>query len=394
MRKVTADYIFPISQPPVKNGLLVLDDHGYIVEFIHHPDLSDISIEKYAGILCPGFVNAHCHLELSYLKGKIARQTGLDHFIKEVTQIATPQEEIASAIVAAEKEMVAEGIVAVGDISNGPDSFLQKSKGNLRYHTFIEVLGFHPDRAQMAFEKAVSLYHQIKETLTQDHSVSITPHAPYSASEKLLKLIHEFALQDKGPLTIHNQESEEENKFFQKKEGSILSRLQNFGIDASWWQPTGKNSLESTLKHLSKINRLQLVHNTVTNAEDIRQALQYNDLLWWCFCPNANVYIENKLPDFKLFLKANARITIGTDSLASNNRLSVLEELKTIALNAPNINLETLLSWATRNGAEFLGFDKDLGTFEKGKRPGINLIEEINLNTLSFTTESKVRRLA
>ena len=118
---------------------------------------------------------------------------------------------------------------------------------------------------------------------------------------------------------------------------------------------------------------LILVHNTFTSASDIQWAEYYSKQLYWCFCPNANLYIENKLPDYKLFLDAKVKIVIGTDSLASNAGLSILDELKTISKHCPQISFEELLTWATKNGAEALQFS-DFGTFEKNKIPGVNLL--------------------
>jgi cytosine/adenosine deaminase-related metal-dependent hydrolase len=391
MRKITADFIFPISSPPLKNGVLLLEDDGCIVGVFEEAAFENTTLEVYKGIVCPGFVNTHCHLELSHLEGKLLPHQGLDAFIKDVVKLNQETEE--AAMEKAEKNMIEQGIVAVGDISNGPASFELKNKGNLRYHTFIEVLGFHPDKAVGAFDRAQQLYQDLKNKLPKGHGVSISPHAPYSASIKLLEKIGAFAKLHGGPLTIHNQENEEENKLFQKKEGRILERFKDFGIDVSAWEPTGMNSLMSSLQYLPSEVPLQLVHNTVTNAEDIRQAMHFHKNLFWCFCPGANLYIENRLPDFDLFIKAKGQITIGTDSLASNTFLSILEELKIISFKAPLIALETLLKWATLNGAAFLGFEKELGSFEKGKKPGVNLIENLLPDTYCLGAQSSVRKL-
>ncbi len=394
MRKLSADYVFPISQPSIKNGVVIVDANGTIVEVCSSDELNPAELETYKGIICPGFINAHCHLELSHLKGKIADKNGLDVFIKEIeTYRNIVPEEVEEAIVKAENEMISNGIVAVGDISNGNASFAQKTKGRLRYHTFIEVFGFHPDKAANAFNKGTELYKNLKAQQPLANGTSITPHAPYSASEDLLKKLYNFAWANDSLLSIHNQESEEENKFFKNKEGAILQRLEDFGIDVSWWKPTGLTSLRSTLVHFPKHTKIQLVHNTVTTATDIEWAQTYSKFLWWCFCPNTNMYIENMLPNFQLFIDAGVRITIGTDSLASNKVLSVLEEIKTISHHAPSISLETLLTWSTLNGAEFLGFDKELGTIEKGKQPGLNLIEGIDLDKLKLLPDSTIRKL-
>lgn len=394
MRKITADFVFPIAGPPLPNGVLIIDDQGSIVEVCAWNDSfeKDPLVERYKGLLCPGFVNAHCHLELSGLEGKIKQHQGLNRFIQDVVkQEVLSAAAISEALSRAELMMVEQGIVAVGDISNGANSFEIKEKGKLRYHTFIEVLGFHPDRAEGAFEHATTLYKNLSNRLPNGHGVSISPHAPYSASVALLNKITAFAQLHNSPLTIHNQENEEENLFFQTKTGPLLERYKAFEIDVSTWRPTGLNSLASILPFLPNQLPVQLVHNTVTNANDIRSAMAYSAQLFWCFCPNANLYIENRLPDFRLFTESGATMTIGTDSLASNTTLSVLEEIKIIARQAPFIALENVLKWATLNGAKLLGFERELGSFEKGKRPGINLIE--GTDGMCLKPSSKVRPL-
>ncbi|MEY4906115.1 MAG: hypothetical protein RLZZ292_3930, partial [Bacteroidota bacterium] len=112
----------------------------------------------------------------------------------------------------------------------------------------------------------------------------------------------------------------------------------------------------------------------------------------WATCANANLYIENRLPNYQLFLDADARMTIGTDSLTSNWQLSVLEELKTIQRFQSYVPTETLLRWATLHGAQALGFDQDLGSLEIGKTPGVNLLKNLGKNN---TIEAKtiVKRL-
>ena len=376
MRRISADFIFPVSSPPIKNGVVTVDDNGIIIGVTENKGQTDI--EKFIGIIVPGFVNTHCHLELSYLKDKMPRGKGLDEFVREIEEIRAnfSKEQILEAIVKAEDEMIQNGIVAVGDISNSNSSFQQKSKSRLKYHTFIEVLGFHPDKAEKEFQKGNEL--QVVSSKLQVKS-SITPHSPYAASEKLLELINRNADEI---LTFHNQESAEENLLFQNKSGKILARLEKWGIDTSHFNPTKTNSLQFILPKLNKAKRILLVHNTYTSRNDIAwlksKAKSQKAKIFFCLCANANIYIENKLPNIPMFLKEGMNITIGTDSLASNDSLSVLDELKTISKHFPKIPFETLLTWATKNGARFLGMEKEIGTIEKGKKPGLNLLKGMN----------------
>jgi aminodeoxyfutalosine deaminase len=381
MRFIKADYIFPISTAPVKNGIVVVKDDGVIEEILDENtqrNLSqDVKIETHQGIICPGFVNAHCHLELSHMKGMIPKGTGLPGFIKQINQKRnTSPDVIAEAIAKAEDEMIANGIVAVGDICNTSHSIEQKKKGRLKYYNFIEVYDLHPSRADEAFENGKKLSEEFKSVGLKS---SIVPHAPYSVSPKLLKHIYEYSYVKDSGLSMHNQETATEDEMFKEGKGELLETLQSFGEIYNDWKPSGFNSLPSSVVHLPKCNRIVLIHNTYTKTEDINWMQLYTLLSWWCFCPNANQYIENRLPDFQLFLDMGCKIVVGTDSYASNDSLSILDELKTISKNfQPHLSdldyLNMLLKWATLNGAELLGFKRELGSIEKGKKPGLNLI--------------------
>ncbi|MDO9187457.1 MAG: amidohydrolase family protein [Bacteroidia bacterium] len=420
MRKISADYIFTISSEPIKNGVVVIDDDETILEVTKgDPELRntkhDPEIEYYKGIICPGFINTHCHLELSHLRSKIPENIGMPGFIKEIISIRSDfsDKQIQDAIVEGEEEMIKNGIVAVGDISNNDSTFRQKEKGNLFYHTFIEVFDLNPDKAGEVYEKAIALkkQHQQLETLSFKLSSSIVPHAPYTVSEKLLKLINTNASEKNSILSIHNQESEAENELFISKSGEIFDTFKNMGINTDLLRQTGFNSLKSTLPFLNFASKILLVHNTFTSREDISWAEKQirnqesriknqeqkskiqdprSQILFWCTCPNANMYIENKLPNYNYFIEENVRVTIGTDSLASNRTLSILDELKTIVKQYPEIPLQTLLLWATKNGADFLGFTQ-LGSIEKGKKPGLNLLK--NIDELKITEKTEVLKL-
>lgn len=392
VRKFSADFVFPVSAPPVKNGVVVTDEEGQILEIASPPNplsFGEGEVEYYPGIIVPGFVNTHCHLELSHLKGAIPEKSGLDEFIMGIESLRTSgEEEIIKAAEKADAEMYREGIVAVGDISNKNFTFRTKAKSKIHYYTFIELLGFHPSRAEYAFEKGLQLAGELDK-----ENVSLTMHAPYSASVLLLQKIRKHAEENNSVLTMHNQENADENLLFLNKTGKILKRLEALGIDASFFEPTGKTSLRSVLPYLPAKNKIQFVHNVHTSAEEIDEALKYNPNLFWCFCPNANLYIEDRLPDIKMFYDKKLKITLGTDSLASNHQLSMKEEIKTIQKNFPSIPFEEILRWTTLNGAELLGISEQYGSIEKGKQPGLVNIQGTNKDNFELSPSAKAVRL-
>lgn len=392
MRKITADYIFPVSSAPIKEGVIEVDENGEILKIGKRIDYKTSELEVHEGVIIPGFINTHCHLELSHMKGKVDTGTGLIPFIVGVvTKRDVPKPEILEAIAVAEQEMIDNGIVAVGDISNVTDTFGQKSKGNLRYYTFIEFFDFLQDEtAQVEFDKYKSVYDEL-ELVNGSRKICV-PHAPYSVSERLFELINNSNSEHQNTtISIHNEETPPENELFLSKSGGFIDFYNSFGINLDKFEATQQTSIHYALQQMDASQRTLFVHNTLTSAEDIEAANAWNDKVYWATCPNANLYIENRLPNYKLFLDAEARMTIGTDSLTSNWQLSILEEMKAIARYQSYVPFEVLLKWATLNGAEALGFEEDLGSIEIGKKPGLNLL---NLGSdLKLNNDTQVKKL-
>lgn len=396
MRKIAATYLLSGTRAPVKNGILVCENDGTIVEVIENcGDLSEqAGMEFYSGILVPGFVNVHCHLELSHLKGKIEEKTGIGGFIGKINQLRNQESgQVEKAIRIADRKMWAAGTAAVGDISNSTLTIETKLRSKIYYHTFVESFGFHPTRAEKAFDIAQFVHRQFNENQLKS---SIVPHSPYSVSDPLFSKIQEYAAIEKSILSIHNQESIAESEFYRSGTGAIAEHLKNnLGIDISHWKPTGKSSLHSVLNYLPAENPLVLVHNTFTEKEDLDLLKKNRSLTntFFALCPNSNLYIENQLPPVQLFREEKLNLCIGTDSLASNRELSVLTEMVTLQQNFPELGLEELVQWASLNGAKALGIDDIFGSFEPGKKPGINLISGIDFKTFRLTANSKIKRL-
>ena len=376
MRYLTSDIIFTAFSSPIYDGVIVVDDEGRIVDLLENKQqIDNANLEYFRGALCPGFINTHCHLELSHLQGELAPKTGLPHFINSIGQMRkASQRRKDDALKLADRQMYNNGIVAVADISNTADSFSTKANSVIYYYTFIELFASNPHKAEEVFERGLKLS---QECSTPN---SLTPHANYSVS---LTLFEKIRHHNKGEIiSIHSQETPEEDTMFLTGSGQLLSQLNA----KDYFKYTGKTALQSTLPLLPE-SPILLVHNTFTKKEDMSEAISNFDKLYWCTCPKANLYIENQLPNYKQFVDAQAKMTIGTDSLASNDTLSILEEMKTIQAH---VSLELLMEWACKNGAEFLGLDA-LGTFQKGKMPGINYINHIEDGKL--TANSQVKKL-
>jgi aminodeoxyfutalosine deaminase len=359
------------------DAVLVTTEDGIVDAIVPIADAGD-NVQILTGILSPGFINCHCHLELSHMKAAIPEGTGLVSFVSQVMQNRhVAEEKIREAIGKAEDEMFGNGIVAVGDICNNTLTIPQKMKRRIRYHNFIEASGFHPAIAEERFQRAVSIFNEYTRQLAITRSSnSIVPHSPYSVSDPLWKKIIHFP--GNHLMCIHNQESPVEDELFITGQGDLLKLYHTLGIDISFFKASGKTSLQTYLHHFTSNQQLILVHNVCTkkNDLDILGSAAGPINLFFCLCPNANLYITGKLPPVEMLYKENVRIVLGTDSIASNRQLSILAEMKTIQQNFPAIQMDELFKWATLNGAQALGMDNVLGSFEKGKQPGVILVNK------------------
>lgn len=391
MRKIAADLILPVALKPIKNGVVIVDDAGKILKLDEQHNYDPSELEIYKGVLIPGFINTHCHLELSHMKGKVNTGTTLIPFITSVvTQRDASEAVIQDAIATAEAEMVQNGIVAVGDISNVTDTFAQKAKGNLRYYNFIEFFDFLQEgNTENDYNQYKAVFDQLE--LTAGSKKTCVPHAPYSVSKALFEKLNSANPDSGCTISIHNEETVPENDLFLKKTGGFIDFYGGFGISLDAFEATGKTSIHYALNQMNPNHRTLFVHNTLTNKEDIETAQAWGSEIYWATCPNANLYIENRLPNYQLFLDAKANVTIGTDSLTSNWQLCILEEMKTITKYQSYVPFETILEWATLNGAKALGFEQDLGSIEVGKTPGLSLL---NLGEdLKLTASTTVQKI-
>ncbi len=384
MRYFSAEYIIPVSSYPIKNGVIAIDDDGSICgvyDVLSAP--KDVEIEVLDGVLIPGFINTHCHLELSHMKGLIAKETGLVNFIGEVLNNRTPTnpDDVNQAMFAADTLMFNNGIQAVGDHVNSAVSATIKSESKIKYHTFVEIIGFKDEDAVAKIDNAK----EIEFYFDSQHS-SITPHAPYSCSKAIFKYLKKSTT-DNNIISIHNQESEEENKFFRYKTGDFIDFYDRMGLNLDFFKAQARNSIQSYLSYLPLNNKCILVHNTFTSLKDLDFINRMGRDVVMCLCPKANLYIEGTLPKINILSEHLDNIAIGTDSFASNDTLSILDELKVIHAQFKDLDFITTIKWATLNGAKALGLDAELGSLEVGKKPGLVLLKGMTMLKINENVE-------
>ena len=390
MKRIYTRLLITNDGPPLREVTVSVDRNGRVLELTSGRNDPSLEVE----VLVPGFVNAHCHLELSNLFGKInSRENGMAGFIRQLIALRFADEDSVrlEAMQMADEMMVKEGIVAVGDISNYIHSAPVKAASEIYYHTFVELPGLQPERAAEITAKGIDILMEF--TGAYDLPASLSPHAPYSVSlalyQELFARVNYF-----DPLTIHVQESEEEIEFCMKHTGALAELFTASGFDFSKLEPFSPDRpLKKLLPLFPQANRMQLVHNTVTTREEIHAAESLHPQLFWCVCPSANEFITGGVPPLEALYKEKVRVTIGTDSLASNTGLSVLSELKKIAKHCPEIPFETLMLWSSWNGAVFLGLDHLCGKIKPGIKPGLLSLSGMNADHPVLHEAVQVQRI-
>lgn len=330
--------------------------------------------EFYCGAIVPGMVNAHCHLELSYLKGMIEPQGGFAAFAKglrEARHRFSP-EECEGAIRRADSMLWSQGVEAVGDISNSLLSFPTKLESRITYRTFAELYGLRTQDCQHL------------EPLLKHPNTSLTVHSTYSVRDRLFRQI---CAEGEEPLSIHLLETRSEGELF-KMQGELWEWYQREGFECDFlhYGSPAKRIVESIPKNRS----VMLVHNCCLKQSDIELIMNhFTSEVYWCICPRSNHYISALEPPVELLRRNGLKICVGTDSLSSNWSLSMLDELREIK----GVSLEERLRWCCQNGAEALGLGQSIGTIEVGKRPGMVLLEGLDLNNMELLSSTIARRI-
>ncbi len=386
MKYYAADVVFPVAGPAIKKGVVAMDDQGIVKGVFNPGEIDENLVEQFKGALIPGFVNVHCHLELSHLLGVVPRSTGLPSFLSAViNERGNYESKLEAAMEEADKMMYDNGIQAVGDHVNSAVTAKIKENSPIKYHTFVEVMATNKEDVVTRIDNAK----EIEFHFDYKHS-SITPHAPYSGSKFLFKTLKK-AISEDNIISIHNQESDEENKLFRYKKGEFLEFFKKMDMVMEDFRAQARNSLQSFLPYIPSKNKLILVHNTYTSIKDLDFVDRMGRSVYFCFCPKANLYIEDRIPKIDNFLLGGHDIVIGTDSLASNDTLDILEELKVIHQEFPDLDFNETIKWATLNGAKALNLESELGSLEVGKKPGLVLLE--GMDTFKLNPKVKVRRI-
>lgn len=368
----------------LKNAIVSLSDNGTITDISVSDDIDRLAgVEFYSGILVPGFVNAHCHLELSHIKGAIAEGGGFTEFARQMGQVRNrfSEQQRADAVSLTDARMWAEGISVVADICNGATTFDTKKLSPIHYHSFLELYGLQTDTLD-------ALMPSVAKARELNIPYSITPHSIYSLNDVPFALaVRGASGQSDAPLSVHFMESDAEGELFDRR-GELWKWYAERGMETDFTDYA--SPADRIISQIPSNRKIMLIHNCCVTSEDVDKIMaHFGDNVTWVLCPGSNDYISRIAPPVELLRRKGVRIAVGTDSFASNRALSMVDELKHFS----GVPMEELFEWASANGARAMGLDDKYGAFEVGLTPGGVLITGIDWDNMSLTDDSKAQRI-
>jgi len=335
-------------------------------------------------LLLPGFVNAHCHLSLSCLKGKVSGKDNFFDWVRELLKknAETPFMDKLSGIRNGAREMISSGVTTLADYISQAELFPEYIELPLRKILFLEAIGFHRNRVREVCKDIESILDSHDSHKNPIFQFGLAPHAPYSVSPYLFKALKEIAERRKLPFSCHVAEFAEEIRFLKEGGGELEGFLKERGVFDEQWKPPDQSSLKY-LNSLKILEDMAAVH--LNHIEDSDLKLMCENNAGAVFCPGSTQWFGRKqIPPLRRMLDLNLSVGLGTDSLASNDSLNFLRELRIAESMYSEVSRMEWLEMATRGGAKALGSaagiispgaPADLIGFRKGT--GFNKLEDI-----------------
>ncbi len=372
-RRIASNYLL-YRGSLLPNAVVEVDSSGKILTVGSCERIDSLAnTEFYSGILMPAMVNAHCHLELSFLRGAISEQCGFASFAEQMATQRTQfsDEQRASAIARADIELYNGGVAAVGDISNSGDSFDVKRHSSIQYRTFVEHFGIARNTTEHL------------QPLLCEPNTSLTPHSTYSVSEKAMR---EIALSGDAPLSIHFMETQSEAELFEGR-GAMHEWYEKMKFECDFLHYG--SPAERIVATIPANREVILVHNTAVSERDIDLIMNhFSANVYWVLCPRSNRYISGAEPPAALLETKGLNICLGTDSLASNHSLSMVKEMAALS----STPLLSRLEWATKIGAKALGIE-GIGSIEIDSRPGLISLSGDDVKSGVIDEKSIIKRI-
>lgn len=378
VQRITAEYVYTLeTAEPIRRGYVEYDDVDGTITSVGACEDAEMVDE---GALVPGFVNAHCHVELSHLHTRFRKGTGMAGFIDQINELRdwAGREAKVELVQKWMDKMWDDGVSAMADISNDDSSFDVKKNHKMYTRTFLEVFGSEPEMCEgvMADVRALN---ELADKAGID--AAPTPHSCYTMSPQLLTASAAAGLES-GYLSYHSQESQEEEDLLRTGTGAMYENRKRSGMSTP--PVTGESSLKYFIDRIAEAKKapyeehILLVHNVCLSQDDIDAALKVMKNVYWAICPLSNIFIHDALPPVPLMRKNGLRIALGTDSLSSNDDLDMVKEMFCIHEAFPDVPMAEILTWASLNGALFMSKEMELGSLKAGKRPGIVRVTDID----------------
>ncbi len=391
MKRIAAQFVYPLDgHAPISKGYVEYDENDGTIISVGECQEGE---EVVPGALVPGFVNGHCHVELSHLYKKFRKGTGMAGFIDQINELRDWAGNDVKAKLVKEwmDKMWKDGVSAMADISNDESSFAVKKAHPMYTRTFLEVFGSEPEMCEGVM-KDVTALNVIADQAGID--AAPTPHSCYTMSPQLLSASAAAGL-ERGYVSYHSQESQEEEDLLLTGTGAMYENRKRSGMSTP--PVTGESSLKYFIARLAAAKpapydeHILLVHNVCLSQDDINAAKSVMKNVYWAVCPLSNIFIHNALPPIPLMRENGLKVIVGTDSLSSNDDLDIVKELYCLHANFPEVPMNQLLEWACLNGAKFLKKD-ELGSLAPGKKPGVVLITDIDAEG-NLTADSRSERI-
>lgn len=368
-----AAWACPIDQPPIRDA--VIEVHDGVIQSVaagspRLPPLDSARGGSQLGnvVVLPGLINAHTHLELSWLRGRVPPANAFTDWVKTMFAVRgrpdramTPQ--MAAPVGDAVRELRASGTVAVGDISNSLAAVEPMRAGGLTGVVFHELLGFTERDGALVETTRGSRHSAARHGIP----ISLAPHAPYSTSVELFKAIRQAVSASDCPITsVHLGESPEEVELLQRGTGAWRHLLEAIGAWRDDWEVPSCGPVEFLERHGVIDARTLVVHGVQLEQQSLQRLAALSATL--VTCPRSNRWVGVGYPPVERFYQSGVAVAVGTDSLASVGDLNLFSELKTMRWLAPSVPAHRLLESATLVGARALGLDRRLGSITPGKR--------------------------
>lgn len=374
--RYSARWVLPVAAAPIRDGAVLVDEAGRIAAVgpaaaVPLPvGAARVDLEDAA--LLPGLVNVHGHPELAALRGLLDDLPfhewipALNHAKRTA---ALSEEDYAVAARWTCIESLAAGITTVGATEDSGAAQGALLEAGMRGIVFREVFGPAPEQAEAALAELRAKVDAMRTCETDRIRVGISPHAPYTVSDRLFRLAADYSLAEGLPMAIHAAEADVEHRLVREGDGPFAAGLRSRGIETP---PRGRSTVE-LLDRLGLLRtRPLLIHCVQVDGDDRRRIADAGATV--AHCPAANARLGHGIAPLLEMLEAGITVGLGTDSVASNNRLDVFEEARLAQIfqrarlrSASVLSAEMLLRMATLEGARALGLEDRIGSLEVGK---------------------------